>query len=70
MVERLWVSRAMRRQAGPAVGAVRVIVGFERQQFGRAKEELTVRRLTDPDARGRPIDSVISPAMIEYLFTS
>ncbi len=34
----------------------------------RAKYELSVRRLTDPDARAQPIDSVVSPAIIEYLF--
>ncbi len=61
MVERLLgITRDASVKPAQQLAAVRVIIGFERQQFGRAKEELSIRRLTDPDARGRPIDSVIS----------
>ncbi len=69
MVERLLgITRDASAKPTQQLAAVRIIIGFERQQFALAKEELSVRRQTDPDARARPIDSVVNPAIVEYLF--
>ncbi len=69
MIERLLgITRNPAAKSTQQLAAVRVIIGFDRQQFGRAKEERSARRQPDPNVRARPIDSVVSPAMIEYLF--